>query len=153
MNATFQDSSTLVIDANIAVWSVLPILASAGVDTLTRLEGWRQEGLRLVAPSLWLPECTSAVRSSVYSKLISTDEARRAMSDLFALRIEIMPIDEQSCLAAFDWAARLRQARAYDGFYLALADQLGAEFWTADRRLVNGAKQSGISWVRWIGEN
>lgn len=153
MNVTFRDSSTLVIDANIAVWAVLPIVASSGMDTLGRIEGWKQEGLRLVAPSLWLPECTSAIRHSVYATLISMDAARTAMSDLFALGVEVIPIGEESCRSALDWAARLGQARAYDGFYMAMAEALGAEFWTADKRLVNGAKQAGVSWVRWIGEN
>ena len=33
-----------------------------------------------------------------------------------------------------------------------LAEELGAELWTADRRLVNGAHQAGVIWARWIGE-
>ena len=53
---------------------------------------------------------------------------------------------------AFDWATRLRQKGAYDGFYLAAAEQLGAELWTADQALVNNALQVGVSWVRWMGE-
>jgi hypothetical protein len=43
MNVTFRDSSTLVIDANIAVWAVLPILASSGMDALGRIEGWKKD--------------------------------------------------------------------------------------------------------------
>ena len=35
---------------------------------------------------------------------------------------------------AMDWAERLNQTVAYDTQYLALAEQLGAEFWSADRR-------------------
>lgn len=32
--------------------------------------------------------------------------------------------------------------------YLATAEHLGADFWTADRRLARHAKQLGIGWVR-----
>jgi len=38
---------------------------------------------------------------------------------------------------------------SYDAYYLALAEQLGAEFWTADRRL-SRAVQSHLDWVHLI---
>ncbi len=38
----------------------------------------------------------------------------------------------------------------YDAHYLALAARLGAEFWTADQRLVNTV-QSALPWVRFVG--
>ena len=56
------------------------------------------------------------------------------------------------CQSALRWAARLNQARAYDAFHLALAEELGAEFWTADRRLANAAQRAGATWAHWIGE-
>ena len=56
------------------------------------------------------------------------------------------------CERAFDWATRLNQLPVYDSFFLALAEKLDAEFWTADRRLVNGARQVGVEWVHWVGE-
>lgn len=37
----------------------------------------------------------------------------------------------------------------YDAHYLALADQLGAEFWTTDRKLVR-AVQPSLPWVRLV---
>jgi hypothetical protein len=40
---------------------------------------------------------------------------------------------------------RLGQSKAYDGFYLALAEQSNAEFWTADQCLVNSARQLGAT--------
>ena len=36
---------------------------------------------------------------------------------------------------AYDWTLRLRRAAAYDSFYLALAETLGVDLWTTDRRL------------------
>jgi predicted nucleic acid-binding protein len=153
MNVTWVSSQALVIDANVAVWAVVPLMQDKEVDTFSRLGNWRAKGLTLTAPVLWLAEATSSIRRAVYAKILSDDNGHRAIEQLFALEIETVSLSETLCKAAFDWAARLGQARAYDGFYLALADALGAEFWTADRRLVNGAKQAGVSWVRWIGEN
>jgi len=56
------------------------------------------------------------------------------------------------CERAFDWATRLNQRLVNDSFFLALSEKLDAEFWTADRRLVNGALQVEVEWVRWMGE-
>ncbi len=51
------------------------------------------------------------------------------------------------------WAAKIQHSRAYDSFYLALAEQEDAWLWTADKRLVNGARQNGFSHIAWIGES
>jgi predicted nucleic acid-binding protein len=55
--------------------------------------------------------------------------------------------------AALSWASKLQHARAYDSGYLALAERENAWLWTADRRLVNGARQHGFSQIAWIGED
>jgi predicted nucleic acid-binding protein len=47
---------------------------------------------------------------------------------------------------ARDLAARFALPAAYDAHYLALADWLGGEFWTADRRL-GGVVQEDLPWV------
>jgi hypothetical protein len=36
--------------------------------------------------------------------------------------------------------------------YVAIAELMNAELWTADKRLYHGIKQVGIEWVHWIGE-
>jgi predicted nucleic acid-binding protein len=153
MHVTWQSSQALVIDANVAVWAVVPLMQDKEVDAFSRVRNWQVEGLTLTAPVLWLAEATSSIRRAVYSKLLSDENGRRAIEQLFALEIKTASLSEALCKAAFDWATKLGQARAYDGFYMALANTLGVEFWTADRRLVNGARQAGVSWVRWIGEN
>lgn len=153
MSKTSSGSRGLVIDANVAIWTVLPVLANADVDALGRFSSWQHTGARLVAPALWLAECTSAIRRGVYAKAITHARGLVALSDLFALEVDIVPMDEDQCMSAFEWAGRLGQARAYDGFYMALAEQLGMEFWTADTRLANAAQQAGATWVHWVGES
>ena len=51
---------------------------------------------------------------------------------------------------AFDWTVRLKRAAAYDSFYLALAETMECELWTAEKRLCNAVDQP---WVRWAGES
>ncbi|MBI4507751.1 MAG: type II toxin-antitoxin system VapC family toxin [Chloroflexi bacterium] len=145
MNVTSPTSATIVVDASLAVSAVLPTTADgAAIERFTR---WREEGLRLVAPMLWLAECVSATRRSVYAAAITADEGRAALEDLWNLEVEALPMTPQDCRAAFAWAERLGQARAYDGFYLALAESLSATLWTADERLANATRQVGAGWV------
>jgi predicted nucleic acid-binding protein len=151
MHETFQESSIRVIDSNVAVWTVVPLVA--GLDVTGRVARWQGEGVRLVAPMLWLSECVSAIRGGVYAGVITEEEGRDALDDLFALEVEMVPMNPQHCRSAFEWATRLGQARAYDGFFLTLAEELGAEFWTADRRLVRRAHQVGVAWAHWIGDS
>lgn len=136
----------MVIDANLAVWVVLPV--AAPVDALPLIRGWIQQGLSIAAPTHWLSECTSALRKYAFGRLITPEQASVALDDLFELPVELMPVDRELCLAALAWAERLRQSRAYDGFYVALAERLGTELWTGDRGLGAGAAQAGASWVR-----
>jgi predicted nucleic acid-binding protein len=51
---------------------------------------------------------------------------------------------------AFDWTRRLRRAAAYDSYYLALADLLKCDLWTADQHLVDAA---AVPWVRLVGDS
>lgn len=92
------------------------------------------------------------IRQGVYNRWITEQEAQVAVEDIFRLGIQITPSDIDICQKALTWAGRLGQSKAYDGFYLALAERLGAELWTADARLSDRARQLGVVWVRWVGE-
>lgn len=142
--------STLVTDASVGVWAVLPQWAP--VDVSQHFARWYAQAVRLQAPELWAAEAVSAIRSYVHVRQLTAQEAELAVEDLFALEIELLPMTPDLCRAALGWAERLRQRRAYDVFYLALAEMRGAEFWTADQRLANAARQAGATWTRWIGE-
>lgn len=51
---------------------------------------------------------------------------------------------------AWNLAAEPNRPTAYDAPYLALAEILVCEFWTADKRLYQ-AVQSRLPWVCWLG--
>jgi predicted nucleic acid-binding protein len=150
MRRTLPSSSGIVIDSHLAVWAVLPVLS--GMDVLERFARWRRAATRLFAPALWVAESVSAIRGGLYARVISNEEGRIAIDDLFDLGVETLPLSIDLCRSALGWAGRLGQGKAYDSFYLALAEELGVEFWTADRRLANGVQQAGVSWTHWIGE-
>jgi predicted nucleic acid-binding protein len=140
----------IVIDANVAAWAVIPNIAV--IQTLHRITSWCQQEQYLIAPDLWIAEAGSVIRRCVFSKLISKEEGEQAIDDLFKLGIETIPTTQHLCKTAFSWATKLQHIRLYDSLYLALAEQYDAELWSADKRLVNGAKQHGFARIYWIGK-
>jgi predicted nucleic acid-binding protein len=148
MQTSWPARRTIVVDASLAIWVVVPVVSP--VDPLDFLLQWRREGARIAAPMLWLAESASALRALVHTGAISLEEGRHALHDLLALEVELLPMTPEQTRAGFEWATRLGQRRAYDAFYLALAEELGAELWCADQRLATSARQAGATWVQSI---
>jgi predicted nucleic acid-binding protein len=94
----------------------------------------------------------AALRKAIVAEVITTDEASQAIEDFGALGIQMVAPTRHLHHHVLQWAERLQQKTAYDAHYLALAEQLRADLWTADQRLANGARQAGVSWVHWIGD-
>ncbi len=140
----------IVIDANIAVRAILPIEGKS--DILERLVSWHRSRSKIFAPELMIAETVSVIRRGIFDRWITEEEGQVAIEDLYRLGVEIVPSDAGICQAALAWAGRLGQSKAYDGFYLAVAERRGAELWTADEKLVNRRKQLNIPWIRWIDE-
>lgn len=152
MQTSLPTEPPIVIDSNLAIWIVLPMMAAVD-NTVDLLANWHKQGKQIVAPDLWVAEATSVIRRFVYLKAISYEQGEKAIEDLFYLGVETIPLDLQICQKAFEWANRLKQSKIYDSLYVALAEHLQAEFWTADKRLFNGARQAGALFVHWIGES
>jgi len=86
-------------------------------------------GISIVAPDFWVAEATSVIRRFIYLKAISYEQGEKAIEDLFYLGVKTIPLD----LQIFEWANRLKQSKIYDSIYVAVAEHLQAEFWTADK--------------------
>ncbi len=142
--------ANVVIDANIAIRAILPIEGKTKI--LERIVSWHQSRSKIYAPDILLSEVTSVILRGIFDRWITDEEGKLAVEDLFRLGIEIVPTDIDLCQAALAWVGRLGQSKAYDGFYLAVAERQGAELWTADEKLANRAKQLSLAWVRWIEE-
>lgn len=133
-----------VVDANIAVNTVLGMTD----DLLAFWEKADREQITPCAPRLWISEITSTIRFWVSQKELTQDEAEDALRTIHGLRFEIIDEDEELSLRALDLAGKLGQSKAYDAFYLALAEKLTAEFWTADTRLANRCRKDlKLNWV------
>ena len=137
-----------VVDASLVVKWFIPEPYSDKAMSL--LVNFRNKSLDLTAPDHIVIEVGSALwkRSALRSE-ISESEAADSHSDFLALGLEFHSTPPL-VTAALALAARERHS-PYDLVYVVLAGQLGCEFITADRRLVN--KLGGeFPFVRWLGD-
>jgi predicted nucleic acid-binding protein len=140
----------VVVDANVLVALAIPTDYSTAATQKVRQ--WMSEEAELFAPALWSYEAVSAIRKYVAAQQLSHEAALGAVSRIVELGIREARPTLQLLHRALDWADRLQALVAYDAAYVALAEQLAAEFWTADRRLVNRAKAVGVAWIHSIVE-
>jgi predicted nucleic acid-binding protein len=83
-------------------------------------------------------------------KLIPSEDAQRMVEDLLALDFQRVAPTPELHQAALIWAGKIGQSKVYDAQYLALAESLDAEFWTADQRLVHSLQGMEVNWVHSI---
>ena len=106
---------------------------------------WAGDRLVLCAPSLWLYELTSTLTKMVHFGHLDEADAQDGLELAGKLGVRLLPPDEEQVRRVFAWTRRLGHAAAYDSFYLTVAEMLGCDLWTVDRRLVNSV---GKPWVR-----
>ena len=138
--------NAVVLDANLALALILPLPYSQ--PAAEQLKRWKCARVVIHAPSLWSYEVTSGLRKAVFDRAIAPEVAQDGLRSLWALNIVQTPADPGLALDALRWADRLGRRVAYDAAYLALAERLGVEFWTADGALTHNMRQMGITWVR-----
>ena len=116
---------TRVVDASL----VVAALVDGGTDG-----AWAEEflgGARLVAPHLMPIEVANILRRAVLAGDITEDTGTLAHADLLALRVDLLPYEP---FAERVWSLRAN-VTAYDAWYVAIAEDLGADLGTLDDRL------------------
>ena len=136
----------LVVDASFTFRLVLPGPEQDRFRSL--VDGWLRDGYALFAPTLWVYETTSALCKVVRFGELTLEEGKHTLALAQTLGIQLLSPDAAQVRAAFDWTVRLERAAAYDSFYLAVAESLGCELWTADQRLYNAVN---LPWVHLSG--
>jgi predicted nucleic acid-binding protein len=140
-------TSFLTIDASLTFKLTVPNLDQERYERL--LTNWRRDGYQLCAPTLWAYEMTSALTKMNHFGIVSRARCQELLANTFQLGVELVAPSESLARRAFDWTIRLNRIAAYDSFYLAVAESLGCELWTADRRLSNAVDED---WVRFAGK-
>ena len=140
----------IVVDANLCIALTIPLPYSEAAAKQWLF--WETNRLQLYAPLLWEYEIVSALRKAIAVGLINKKEAQNALKLLLVLGVERSTPDPDLHRLALQWADRANQTVAYDSQYLALAETLQADFWTADKRLFDSLKSKRLGWLHWIGE-
>ena len=141
----------IVIDANIVAAMVLPVPYTSAV--VAAFENWNERGAPLFAPALWYYEITTALRKAVAAGVLNAAQATARLRKCADLSIDSVYPTFELQERALAWAERLGQRAAYDASYLAVAEYIGADLWTADRALARNARRMGIGWVHHIEDD
>jgi predicted nucleic acid-binding protein len=138
-------NSWLCVDANL----VIRLVADPRDESVRRLwEQWDAEKRQLAAPTLLYYEVSNGLYRYQVQGFLSASAMRLALQAALSLPLHLYG-DVELHWRALDLAARFSLPTIYDAHYLALAERLGGEFWTADRRLFQ-AVQMGLEWVRLV---
>jgi len=139
-----MNGKMLCVDAGMVVRRVL-FPQDTTVQSLW--ESWENEGCQVIAPHLIFYEVTNALYRYQRQGWLSRGTVAIALEAALALPIELDG-DANLHRRARVLAAQFNLSAAYDAHYLALAERLGVDFWTADQRLTNALHSYKLTWVR-----
>lgn len=137
-------NSPICVDASVVVRLVVAADESERVHEI--VSSWQTDRRGLAAPALLHYEVANALYRYEQMGQLAAEEVQQALDAALALPIALAG-DAALHLEAVLLARRLGLSATYDAHYLALAERLGAEFWTGDRRLVRQVGGS-LPWVR-----
>ena len=141
-------TSWVCLDAGIVLKFVLPEADSQRAKALWQsIITSRQQP---VAPLLFPFEVTSTLRKRTYRGDIGEKYSLMALRQILSLPINFTTFDNMH-EQAWQLAGQFNRPAAYDAHYLALAEHLGCDFWTADKRLYNAVNEK-LPRVRWLGD-
>ena len=141
-------SDVVVVDASLVFKWLVNEAHSDEADALLR--SWDRQGVRPAAPHLLPFEVANALHKRVLRGELTTDDAADLIGRLLTSQVDLHETPDLHG-RALQLASELDQGAAYDAHYLALAETLGCELWTADERFFRAASAVSSN-MRWIGE-
>ena len=136
----------MVIDAIVVLRGFFPD-EEGHTEAQAIIRAYAHGEMELLAPTLLPYEVTNAVLQAVKRNRISLDKGLEILAAFQGLGIPTMEVPWQRSLEL----AHTYDRSAYDGAYLALAEETGGGLVTGDRRLYNAVKDH-LPWVLWIGD-
>jgi predicted nucleic acid-binding protein len=122
----------LCVDASVAVkWLIRERHSDRALALLSNALLYDQ---RLVSPSHFVPEITSAIFKRARSGEIAGEHARQVAISTGQLAVQTVAPPTLP-LRAFEIATQFNLKWIYDAFYVALAEIVGCDLWTADEKL------------------
>lgn len=148
MSSPNPGERAVVVDASIVVkWLVTEDDSEFAARLLTM---WSAGGTPLFAPQLMVYELSNVLfkkqRRGDITVAASQEILRR-----FVASFETIEDHPEAQVLALMLAQTHGRPNTYDAHYLGLAQHIGAEFWTADRVLVNAVGRA-LPWVHHLSE-
>lgn len=117
----------------------------------TKWQEWQLSNTVIVAPTLIMYEVSNGIYRYHKAGQITQNEAENLLDSALNLGIHFYG-DSNLHQEALAFANLYNLPATYDAHYLALAQRLQVELWTADKRLFNAVSQA-LSWVNLIEVN
>ena len=129
----------ITVDASL----IIRLITSNDNNNLYHLkwQEWQSSNTVIVAPSLIMYEVSNGIYRYQKAGQIKQDEAESLLDSALNLGIRFYG-DSNLHQEAFKIASLYNLSATYDAHYLALAQRLQIELWTADKRLFNGVSPS-----------
>lgn len=140
-------TSYAVLDSGILLATVQTETYTEHAKTL--IARLADEQTEMIAPVLLHYELVAVVRKWVYRELTTPENARTALNTLLRYPVTTV-VDDALLRRAYALATEYNRPTAYDAQYLALAERLTCDFWTADERMFN-AVQGKFPRIHWLG--
>ena len=141
-------NGSVVVDASLAVKWLVEEDGSGKAHAA--FQSWVAQDITRIAPHFMPFEVANALHRRMLRGELNAGDSIRMIASLLASRLEFrQPPDLH--VRALQLATQLKQNAAYDAHYLALAESVGCELWTADERFYRAASPS-IDSVRCLGE-
>ena len=137
-------NGSVVVDASLAVKWLIEEDDSDKAHAV--LQSWVAQGITRIAPYLMPFEVANALHRRVIRGELNVGDSARLLES----RLELHQPPGLHA-RAMQIASELKQGAAYDAHYLALAESVGCDLWTADERFYRATSPS-IQNVRWLGE-
>ena len=141
-------NGSVVVDASLAVKWLVEEEYSDKAHAILRF--WVEQDIACIAPHLMPFEVANALHRRVVRGELDVGDCVRMITRLLESRLELHQPPGLH-VRALHLASQLKQNAAYDAHYLALAESVGCELWTADERFYRSASTSAEN-LRWIGE-
>jgi len=139
-------SRYLVVDASVSLKWALDDEVEVSASIALRDSAARKR-IQMLAPSLWIYEVINALRVARRRGRLDPRQSRLALGLLQDVGVRMVDPEPENCL---EIATRL-EISGYDAAYVALAEAVGADLWTGDRKLFEKAR-SKSEVVCWIGD-
>jgi predicted nucleic acid-binding protein len=142
-----EQGKNITVDASIAVKWVNPS-EEFGDIAKEMLRDYERRKLSFSVPEFFYYEAASGISKAVARGDITKEEGLEALDGILDMEMEIYSLPDVKTVYSF---SQMYRRSVYDCFYLILAQRLGVEFWTADKKLYD-AVVGRLQFVKWIGD-